>query len=432
MLIITHLYEKEFKLIKNIFKNNFNHIIFVEKYSNEKELTDKNEKLLFIYDKELYQFKHESNNIIFYEINKIFTCTDLINILKIINIDFSFYYQIFNNSIISNELIINNPTINFIEDKLIYIWNPHRIFDINGRYIYGQGYYDKLGECVHGLNIQTNTDTNIYNRTAFFLNNKWSFNYQCQFLELFPIIILIKLLINTKYKDDKNKIDIFFLNKYRESYLELFRIFEIDNDVNLISLNSLEIDTNSLKLYYKEIYDFGKNHLHRTITHKLLGIFIGYLKYYFKNKFDTLNWENDNKVALLRSNDYKLNCSPNRSITNINDIISILKNNNFNIINTENMSLEDKFKNLSYKKIIIIEAGASLPNLYFLKKNKSKIILLCNESMYYHHGIYEDQIRYYCKDICVIICKMSDSPQCNASTNNPYTIDINDITKLLN
>ena len=129
MLIITHLYEKEFKLIKNIFKNNFNHIIFVEKYSNEKELTDKNEKLLFIYDKELYQFKHESNNIIFYEINKIFTCTDLINILKIINIDFSFYYQIFNNSIISNELIINNPTINFIEDKLIYIWNPHRIFD---------------------------------------------------------------------------------------------------------------------------------------------------------------------------------------------------------------------------------------------------------------------------------------------------------------
>jgi hypothetical protein len=37
------------------------------------------------------------------------------------------------------------------------------------------------------------------------------------------------------------------------------------------------------------------------------------------------------------------------------------------------MSLADKFINLSNKKIIIVEAGASLPNLYFIKKHKTKL-----------------------------------------------------------
>ena len=38
--------------------------------------------------------------------------------------------------------------------------------------------------------------------------------------------------------------------------------------------------------------------------------------------------------------------------------------------------------------------------------------------MYYYHEIYEDKIRYHCKNVNVIICIMRDSPQYNSVTNN--------------
>jgi capsular polysaccharide biosynthesis protein len=127
--------------------------------------------------------------------------------------------------------------------------------------------------------------------------------------------------------------------------------------------------------------------------------------------------------------------SEKRYISNHDDLVIFLKNNMFNIIYPDNMTLYERFCSLSYKKYIIVEAGATLVNLYFLENlNDTKVIVLCNENMYKFHGIYEDQIRHYCRNVSIIIGDMenSNNEKSNAYTNYPYIINIKYIQNILN
>jgi hypothetical protein len=183
--------------------------------------------------------------------------------------------------------------------------------------------------------------------------------------------------------------------------------------------------------------------MHRTHTHPLLNIFTEYLKYYFKYKYKNI-YNNEllyekamtehNGVALLRDINDVNNTWFERCITNQTDLIKVLKDYNCNIIHSEKMTLFEKFCNLSYKKYIIIEAGASLPNLYFIEKlNNTKIIILCGENMYNFHGIYEDQVRYYFKDVYVSVGNMthSEEEKSNAYVNRPFIANIQNILDII-
>lgn len=430
-ILIINLNNNEKNLINNIFTNEFNYfnidtIIDILNIDFEINL---NNKYIYIYDKyldnnNLYLY---NNSIIKYEINNIINIDNIIDILNILDYNFNNYYNIYNECIVSNSYYLKN--INHNEYKSQYLFNSFRIFDFNGNYIYNQTYVQQ----EQNISIITNNEEYNKDKICFYISHSWCYNYHCQFIELMPTLILFKKIINDNNYDITN-IDIIINFIYKDIYDELFEILNINKLINKIYIKKIPEDINEYYFNYKILYNFGILANHRNKTHPLFLIFTEYLKYYFIYKSINSIF-NNNSIALLRDINNNNNTWSERCITNNNELVNCLKEKNFEIINTEKMSLFDKFCKLSYKKIIIIEAGASMPNLYFIKNlDETKVILLCNENMYNFHGIYEDQIRYYYKDVHIIICNMTnkDEEKCNINTNRPFTVNISDVMNYIN
>ena len=421
--LIIYLLPNEEKFIKKAFNKKFFSSIKIINYTND---DDFNNNYLFLYNTNIYNNINNLSKKCYVIENKI-NIQNIIDIINLLNIETSFYYSIYNDCIVSNNLFIDNPDKVQNKYKNIYCLNSFRIFDKNGKYINNQTYNENLD----GENISAHNSEN-FNKICFYLNNIWSFNYHCQFMELFPMIIIIKLLLMNE-NNNYDKIDILFNNNYKDSYIEIFKIFNIDDKINFIGLDNLNNNSNSNNYYYHKLFNFGTNLLHRNDSYQIHNIFTEFLKYYFFDTYkDKINNYND-KVALLRDSQNNNNTWSERCISNNIEVIELLKNNDFSIINTEKMSLADKFINLSNKKIIIVEAGASLPNLYFIKKHKTKLIILCNENMYNFHGIYENQIRYHFKNYNVFICNMTNdnSPKNNENVNQPFIVDVNKLMDII-
>ena len=437
MIFITHLSKLNYDLINEIFmiKNheinckitNYNDII------NKSTYVDKNEKYIFITEHNINTFNNY-DNVTIVNINVDITVNNIVHILIHLNYNFDSYYQEYNNSIISNE--------KFTVDKHYeYIKNPWKILNENKKFPVYQRYSDSINSENADKNIKITNNMAIEydnsDRIALLISNGYSFNFHCQVTELFPMLIICKMIIN---KYDIKYIDIFISKIYEKIYTELFEIFDIKN-INIKYLDICSENMEYINIKYKKIYNFGWFNGHRKTNHYTLDIFTLYLKYYFNNKYinNEHNVNNHENVALLRINNSdkdEINknanfiTQPHRYIYNSNEIKIFLENKNFNVINTENMSLYERFIHLSYKKNIIIEAGASMPNLYFCKNNEQcNVILLCNENMYNYHGIYEDQIKYYYNNVNVIVGSMENDimEKSNEFVNYPYIININEL-----
>lgn len=335
------------------------------------------------------------------------------------------HYTIYNKSIVSNLYYLEN--MNNFEIKSPQLFNPFRIFNEYGNYIKKQSYVPQNED------ISITVNNTKYEKICFYIDNSWSFNYQCQFLELFPMIILAKQIINNNNYNSK-QIDFFLNYKFKDMYEELFEIFNIDKLINKIYFKNIPDDLNKYEFCYETIYNFGIIHLHRRCTYPLCKIFTEYLKYYFKHK-SINNLHNNNSIGLLRNIDNFSNTSSDmRYISNHNELVSFLQKNMFDIIYPDNMTLYERFCNLSYKKCIIVETGSTIVNLYFLENlNNIKIIVLCNENMYNFHGIFEDQIRHYFSNVSIIIGNMEDlnNEKSLGYVNYPYIINIKDIENIL-
>jgi hypothetical protein len=89
------------------------------------------------------------------------------------------------------------------------------------------------------------------------------------------------------------------------------------------------------------------------------------------------------------------------------------------------MSLQERFNILYNKKKIIIEAGASIINLFLIDNVNIEIIVLCNENMYNFHGIYEDILKFRFNNVKIIIGNMIENiPKNNDYVNYPYYINL--------
>jgi hypothetical protein len=408
--------------MNNIFKNEFNYfnINIIDASNIDFEINLYND-YIYIYDKYLVNNNLYNNSNIKYEINNIINIDNIIDILNIINYNFNNYYHIYNECIVNNTYYLKN--INHTEYKSPYLFNSFRIFDKNGNYIYNQTYVQQ----EQNISIIPINQLN-YNKICFYIDHSWSYNHHCQFIELMPTLILCKKIINDN-KYDITKIDFIINYIYKDIYNELFEIFNIDKSINKIYVKKIPEDINEYYFQYNIIYNFGIISNHRNANHPLFHIFTKYLNYYFTYK-STNNIFNSNGIALLRDSHNNNNTWSERCISNNDELVSCLKEKNIEIINTEKLSLFEKFCKLSYRNFIIIESGASMPNLYFIEKlENTKIILLCNENMYNFHGIYEDQIRYYYKNVQVIICNMTnkDEAKCNINTNRPFIVNVNEI-----
>jgi hypothetical protein len=166
--------------------------------------------------------------------------------------------------------------------------------------------------------------------------------------------------------------------------------------------------------------------MHRTChKHKIFKIFLEKLTDKLSKNYIEHNFYN---IAILRDNNNKNNTQLNRKIINLSDIKEKLIENDFKIINTETLSIQNRYNILKSSKKILIEAGASIVNLFLVTDNKKKIIVLCNENMYKYHGIYEDILKYYFNNVDIIIGKMQNGiKSSNDFVNYPYIID----TKML-
>ena len=331
--------------------------------------------------------------------------------------EFKNYFKIYNNCFITNSIFKES---NNDEYKL----NPWIILDINCKYIEKQSPYENIS--LVNKYLEKNkiiVENKNFIKTFLFFSNTWDFNVQCVFLELFPKIILCKNIIN-----ENNNYDIFINYKFKDLWLELFEIFEFKfNNINFIFHKTFDEEPLIIKdYYYKEIYNFGIDNMHRTCyKHKIFKLFLEKLTNKLSKNYVKYDYYN---IAILRDNNNKNNTQLNRRIININEVKKKLIENNFEIINTETMSIQERYNKLKSSKKILIEAGASIVNLLLVTDNNKKIIILCNENMYNYHGIYEDIIKYYFDDVNIIIGKMKNElEKSNEFVNYPFIID----TKLL-
>jgi len=294
-------------------------------------------------------------------------------------------------------------------------FNNWIIVDNNGLYIKDQSPFDNL-DSNKVFNKIINKD---FYKKCFYVSHTWDLNIQCQFTELFPKIIIIKDMINNNTNDFY---DIFINIKYKDLWFELFDLFDIDINRLKFIFHDIQKDNNIIQYNYKVIYNFGINNIHRKVYDDLLEIFLKELR---KNLLIKYNSNNLDNIAILRDKDNKNNTQINRHIANIDNLKDYLKKNNYSIINTENMSLQERFNILYNKKKIIIEAGASIINLFLIDNVNIEIIVLCNENMYNFHGIYEDILKFRINNEKIIIGNMIENiPKNNDYVNYPYYINL--------
>lgn len=92
---------------------------------------------------------------------------------------------------------------------------------------------------------------------------------------------------------------------------------------------------------------------------------------------------------------YRQNCK--RQMTTINDIIEIVKKNNFYIYSPENDSLNNQIQLISNCKILLCELGAECSNIFFTNP-KCKIIIMSflkgwsDKYLFYNRGILDRNI----------------------------------------
>jgi hypothetical protein len=233
-------------------------------------------------------------------------------------------------------------------------------------------------------------------------------------MECMPSLILLKLL------NIDNFHYLYVRKKFYKQYYELFDIFKIDKKF-LICNN---INTYKIKNMY--ILKLPLNGQKLSIdTNPLVFIFSKYLKNYFTYKNNFLKGNNNIFINRTANNN---NTGKSRYISNLNEMLFIIKKYNIDIYEFEDLTFEEKFKILFKKKIIIMESGASIVNLYYsYLDNNTKIIFLTNETNYKLHNLFINDIEQInnIKIYKILWFKLTNNlPLIVDNINKPYTVDI--------
>ena len=239
----------------------------------------------------------------------------------------------------------------------------------------------------------------------------------------FPGIILLKLINISK------KCYMIVRDKYYNHFLELCDIFNIDknliikNNQNIIKINKLLI----LKiLCHNGNYSYKGNPLV-----KIMSLCI---KYIFNQNSNNLNESNDKIIFIRRQPLNKLNVGAHRYIFNFEDIKNTLEKYNIPIFEFENLTFLEKFNILSNSKLIFMEIGSSIVNLYYSNVNNSKIILFSNHANSTFHSLFRGDIEKInnITNYEIITCKMHNNLEIKPENiNNPYIVDNNIIEKYI-
>tara|TARA_B100000674_G_C37865648_1_gene926985 strand:- start:241 stop:1248 length:1008 start_codon:yes stop_codon:yes gene_type:complete len=333
----------------------------------------------------------------------------------------NFFYKLHEKCTITNALFDGYTDI-----PCQYYKNPWVLLDSNGNY-FNQSPFENIDKIKK--NFKKILINPTYTKNCLYLSNPWDFNIHHVLFDLFPLIIECKkILIENNYKD----FDIFINFKFKNLWEELFLLFEIDlSKINIIYHHSIDENNEICYYNYNKIYNFGINNWHRQIQNiSIVNIFFEDLREKLSKNYKS-NHKNK-KCALLRDYDNNNITYQSRRIINIKEVKKELINNDFEILYSENMSLQERFNSFNDREIILIEAGASIVNLLLKCNSKNtSIIVVCNDNMFNYHGIYEDVLKYYFKDVKVIIGQVDNKiGKGNAYVNYPYYLDLEKIKKI--
>lgn len=311
-------------------------------------------------------------------------------------------YNIFCNNYISNKLD-NYKYIKVNDDEEIYYLNLHflnspifinkkkKIFSFSFQLFNNISHIvDKLENILNiikSINLDDISETNIL-----------SIDENIQMVQKF----------NTLYGHYKDEIFCLheFTNKYNklyplENYIPLIEYNNLKENKNYDLLRNMLFDDKCINpyIYGKKILKFKK--LIIVEHHYALDTFHSfplYTKNYILSKLS--NFKNNKNVFIVRTQ----SIHTNRLINNFNETIEIFKNNNFSIINPENMSLCDLIKEISRSEKIIITWGSALVNLIYTT-NKNKIYILKSNS-YKNEGldIFRNLIKNHNLNISILEC----------------------------
>lgn len=193
------------------------------------------------------------------------------------------------------------------------------------------------------------------------------------------------------------------------------------------------------KIIYLDIYRYNYN-----ISNCYIGKYynasnlpeILFNKYQNLCDINNINLKNENIIYIKRK--IKDNAGKNRYITNENDFSNYISSSNIQIFHFEDYNINDKITSLLKlnPKILIMEIGAGLTNLLFLKKDlfeNIKILLIDhNEWMISKCSRMKNILNLLNIQYSVLTCNTKYNNLDNDKRNNPFEINIHDFSSILN
>jgi hypothetical protein len=283
-------------------------------------------------------------------------------------------------------------------------------------------YYSKAAKEKFNDIYKTQDIFKSFDQPIFIATYPWSWNYQINYIETLPSIIYY-IELKKKYKN------LYFncINCYKDIYSYIFNIFNLDCNY-ITSLNE--------NLYLKEVYvsTFAKKYFNGCNNLSKNNMLISnIIRDNLTNKFKNQMNDSINKyIYINRENNL---AGSNRYIINNTDIINYL-NKKIEIITFEKMSLEEKFLSTLNSTIVISPMGANLVNFFYSNNDKIKLFILLVPQVNKHYIQFNLQQltelgKIDPKIIKIIYCNVTINNLSKDSVNNPYTVNINELDKLI-
>ena len=256
--------------------------------------------------------------------------------------------------------IINNVYL-FYNNEITECWDiTYNRINIINFYRYNPIYNKDFLE-----NIMNNYEVNKYTDGYFLFTIDFHTNFHhCMTEMIGQLYYYLKLNINKNIKILIKK------NKFVIEYLNL---------LSFINIDLIEILEENKLYYFEKMYVHKNKSKTKNMIKNMLEI-NNFIKY--KEIDESVFYD---KIFLFRENN-------KRNLLNIDEILEIVKRNNFYIYSPENDTLENQIKLISKCKILICELGAGCCNMFFTNP-ECKIIILSflkgwgNKYLFYNEGL---------------------------------------------
>jgi hypothetical protein len=274
-------------------------------------------------------------------------------------------------------------------------------------------------------NLKLNVSFKNVDTPVFFSLYDWCRNYHINYIEILPSILyyieLLKTNNNLYYLCNKN---------YRKLYERIFNILNLNTCLIMEVTENLFLNKVYVSYFSNKYYNGCKE---LSDKHYIISDII---RNHFQNNIRDKNDVN-NKFVYVNRKIIPTNSGNNRFIINNNELTEYLNNKQFQTIEFEDMTMDEKFLSISNATIIISPIGANLVNFFFSKNDTIKLFILLVPKLtngYLDFNLFQlkELGRIKPEIIKVVHCDLFVNNLSKDPSNNPYLVKIEDIDSILN